>query len=126
VWYFGEATRQLDAKGHITSTEGSWQAGVRGARPGIYMAAQPHVGDSFQQEYFKGQAEDHFRVVDLHASITVPFGSFSRSALRTEEWTPLEPDVLDNKYYVRGLGQVKEVSVRGPLEVGELVSVTGP
>lgn len=123
VWYFGEATRELDPTGRTTSTEGSWQAGVNGAQPGIYMPAQPRVGDSFRQEFFKGHAEDHFKVVDLRASVTVPFGSYANAALRTEEWTPLEPGVLDNKYYVRGVGQVKEVTVRGPRELNDLVSV---
>src|SRR5262249_37288842 len=28
VWYFGEATRELNAQGKTTSTEGSWQAGI--------------------------------------------------------------------------------------------------
>jgi hypothetical protein len=39
VWYFGEQTAELDEKGHVTSTEGTWQAGVDGAQPGIYMPA---------------------------------------------------------------------------------------
>jgi hypothetical protein len=124
VWYFGEATRELDAKGRTTTTEGSWQAGVNGARPGIYMPAHPRVGESHRQEYLKGQAEDHFEVLDLHASVSVPYGSYAGTALRTKEWTPLEPAVVDNKYYVRGVGQVKEVSLKGPREVGSLVSVT--
>ena len=55
----------------------------------------------------------------------VPFVS-SRSALETHEWTPLEPGTLDHKYYVRGIGQVKEVTVKGPLERSELVSVRRP
>jgi hypothetical protein len=35
----------------------------------------------------------------------------------------LEPDVLDHKYYVRGIGTVKETSVKGPLEELMLVDV---
>jgi hypothetical protein len=124
VWYFGEATRELDAKGRTTSTEGSWKAGVDGALPGIFMPPVPRLGDSFRQEYYKGHAEDHFKVLDLHASVTVPFASYTGNALRTEETTPLEPDVLDNKYYVRGIGEVKEVTVKGGRELFELVSVT--
>ena len=41
VWYFGEDTAELDKHGRVTSTEGSWQAGVDGARAGIYMPAEP-------------------------------------------------------------------------------------
>jgi hypothetical protein len=124
VWYFGEATRELDARGRTTSTEGSWQAGVAGARPGIYMPARPRVGDSFQQELLNGHAEDYFQILDLRASVTVPFGSYPNRALRTKEWTPLEPGAVGNKYYVRGVGQVKEAAVTGPAEALGLVSVT--
>jgi len=123
VWYFGEATPELDAHGKVTSREGSWQAGVHGARPGIFMPAQPKVGLSGRQEYYKGQAEDHFRVVSLNATVHVQYVSSTR-ALETVEWTPLEPGVLDQKLYVRGIGNVKEASKRGPVERNLLVSVS--
>ena len=63
VWYFGERTAELDAHGQVTSTEGTWTAGVAGAQPGIYMPADPSVGQSGRQEYYKGHAEDHFKVI---------------------------------------------------------------
>ncbi|HEY6069231.1 MAG TPA: hypothetical protein VIU81_11120, partial [Gaiellaceae bacterium] len=121
VWYFGEATAKLDRNGRVTSTEGSWQAGVDGARAGIYMPGQLRVGQSGLQEFYKGHAEDHFRVLRLSASVRVPFIT-TNHALLTEEWTPLEPAVLDHKYYVRGIGMVKEASVKGPRETGLLVA----
>jgi hypothetical protein len=49
VWYFGEETAELDASGRVTSTEGSWQAGVAGAKAGIYMPAHPRVGQTGRQ-----------------------------------------------------------------------------
>ena len=75
VWYYGEATAELDAQGNVTSTEGSWQAGVDGARPGIFMPAHPKVGQSFRQEYYKGHAEDRFRVLSVHTTVNVPYVS---------------------------------------------------
>jgi hypothetical protein len=123
VWYFGESTAELDRSGKVTSRAGSWQAGVNGAQAGIFMPAHPRVGLSGRQEHYRGQAEDHFTVLDLSASVTVPYGSFSH-ALLTKEWTPLEPGVLDHKYYVRGIGTVLEVAIKGPLERLELVSFT--
>ncbi|HKN44469.1 MAG TPA: hypothetical protein VJW23_11140, partial [Propionibacteriaceae bacterium] len=105
VWYFGEATKELDSHGNTVSTEGSFQAGVDGARPGILVPGHPKVGLEARQEFLKGQAEDHFKVLDLNTNVSVPFVS-SHHALRTREWTPLEPRVLDNKYYVRGIGTV--------------------
>jgi hypothetical protein len=34
----------------VVSTEGSWQAGVKGANAGIFMPAHPQVGQVFKQE----------------------------------------------------------------------------
>jgi hypothetical protein len=121
VWYFGEETKELNSQGKITSTEGSFQAGVNGARAGVLIPGTPEVGLVGRQEFRKGEAEDHFEVLDLKASVSVPFVS-SRQALRTREWTPLEPGVIDNKYYVRGIGTVREIAVKGPVERLRLVS----
>jgi hypothetical protein len=112
VWYLGERTATLDTKGRTTSTEGSWQAGAHGARAGIYMPADPRPGDAGRQEYYKGHAEDQFKVLSLGASVTTPAAS-SRHALLTQETTRLEPGAVDHKLYVRGIGTVVEQSVRG-------------
>ena len=122
VWYLGEATAELDARGRVTSREGTWQAGRDGARAGIYMPARPSVGASGRQEYYKGHAEDHFRVLGLHASVRSPYMS-SRNALLTREWTPLEPGVVDHTLDVRGIGTVVERAVKGGDEHLELVSL---
>ena len=121
VWYFGEATAELDKKGNVKSTEGSWTAGQDGAEPGIFMEADPTAGHSYRQEYYKGHAEDQYEVVTLASPIKVPYGSFT-DALLTKEWTALEPAVLDHKYYVKGVGEVAELSVKGPTERALLVS----
>ena len=121
VWYFGEDTAELDAKGRVTTREGTWHAGVDGAKPGIFMYAHPRVGQSARQEYLKGQAEDHFAVLRRGIAVTVPFKAF-RGALLTKEWTPVEPGVLDHKYYARGIGTVLEQTVKGGNERNELVS----
>ena len=121
MWYFGEATKELDRHGNIISTEGSFKAGVDGARAGLYIPGHPKVGDTARQEFYKGHAEDHFKVLDTKAHVSVPFVSTNK-ALRTKEWTPLEPGVIDNKYYVRGIGTVKEITVKGPREVLRLLS----
>ena len=122
VWYFGEDTAELDRHGKVVSTEGTWHAGVDGAQPGVIMQAHPQLGRRFRQEWYEGHAEDVFRVVSRNSRITVPYGSF-RHALRTEETNALEPDVLDNKYYVEGIGEVAELSVKGPREALKLVEI---
>ncbi|HEX7292403.1 MAG TPA: hypothetical protein VF250_14885 [Conexibacter sp.] len=122
VWYFGEDTAELSPSGDVTSTEGTWHAGVDGARAGIFMPARPRVGERHRQEFLRGHAEDHFQVVSLDARIAVPFGTFDH-ALRTREWTPLEPGVIDAKYYVRGVGEVSERTIRGGHELARLVRI---
>jgi hypothetical protein len=122
VWYFGEATAELDKNGRVTSTEGSFQAGRDGAQQGLFMPAQPKVGDAFRQEYYKGHAEDHFQVLSLAATVKVPYIT-STEALLTKETTPLEAGVIDHKYYVRGIGTVLEETIKGGTERQVLVSV---
>jgi hypothetical protein len=121
VWYFGEDTAELDAAGHVKRRAGTWQAGVHGAKAGIYMPAHPRPGQTGRQEYLAGQAEDHFRVLSLDASVHSPATS-STHALLTQEWTPLEPGVIDHKLYVRGIGTVREQTVHGGSELAVLVS----
>jgi hypothetical protein len=127
VWYLGERTAELTASGKVTSTEGSFLNGRDGASGGIFMPAHPRIGQSFQQESFEGQAEDHFRILDMATSVSTPAVS-SQSAMLTKETTPLEPGVVDHKYYVQGIGTVKEQQVAGaPAGQGEeehLVSFT--
>ena len=128
VWYLGEKTAELNARGKVTSTEGSFLNGRDGAKGGIFMPAHPAVGQSFQQESFKGQAEDRFRILSMATSITTPVVS-SQNAMLTQEKTPLEPGIVDHKYYLQGIGTVKEQQVAGfstpaQAEVTQLVSFT--
>jgi hypothetical protein len=80
------------------------------------------VGQSFRQEYYKGQAEDHFRILGLNEQVKTP-GATSDQAMLTMEWTPLEPNVIDHKYYVEGIGTVLEQTAKGPLERNTLLAV---
>ena len=122
VWYVGERTAEYDSSGNVVSREGSWEAGRNGALPGIFMPVDPRVGDSYRQEFLPGHAEDHFQITNLEAAINVPYADFEH-ALRTKEWTPLEPGVRDAKFYVMGIGEVEEKAVTGPTEEFKLVQV---
>jgi hypothetical protein len=121
VWYFGEDTKEYE-NGKVVSTQGSWEAGKAGAKPGIIMQAHPKVGQSHRQEYSKGSAEDTAKVLALNGSVKVPYGSFDHS-LVTKEWSPLEPGVTEHKYYAAGVGDLRGVTVKGPSETLELVDV---
>jgi len=105
VWYLGEDSKEFE-NAQITTTEGSWEAGVDGAQPGIIMESNPQVGDKYRQEFYKGHAEDQAEVVSLNETATVPFGTFT-NCLKTSESTPLEPTTGDeDKYYCTDVGGV--------------------
>ncbi len=118
VWYLGEDTKEYE-EGKPASTEGSWEAGVDGAQPGIVMPARPRPGMAYRQEYLKGEAEDRARILSVDERAEVPYGSFAH-AVKTAETTPLEPDVLEHKYYAKGVGVVLTVAKGGGRE--ELLS----
>lgn len=107
VWYFGENTHELEG-GLISTIDGTFMAGVNGAKPGIIMKAHPKVGDFYRQEFDLANAEDFAEVVGLNASVTVPTGTYHH-CLKTKETTPLEPDLVEDKYYARGIGNVLTV-----------------
>ena len=123
MWYLGEDTKELDDKGNVISTEGSWEAGVDGAEPGIIMLADPRVGDRYHQEFAPGVAEDEARVLSLDKTRCVAFGCFD-DLLLTKEWTRLMPGVVDHKFYAAGVGFILGVTVKGGDERTELVEIT--
>src|SRR3989344_2395628 len=121
VWYFGEEVDNYVA-GVLKDNSGSWEAGVGGALPGIIMKADPKVGDSYRQEYFKGQAEDMADVVALDKGVTVPYGSYA-NCLQSRDWSRIETTLNEYKYYCAEVGfVVLEEAVSGGGERVQLVS----
>lgn len=125
VWAYGRASATLDAGGHVRSTAGSWRAGVRGARPGIFMPARPVTGQILHQGRSAGHPGDHSRIVKLNASVRTPFAR-SAHALLIDETTTRAPRVVTRKHYVRGIGPVTQQTVSGGRGGLALVSRTGP
>ena len=110
IWYLGEHTTEY-ANGKPASTEGSFEAGVDGAQPGVVMPAHPKAGQRYRQEYYKGHAEDRGRV------------QFARRGLvMTADVNPLPPRKLEYKVYARGVGPVLSIGAIGSSDVEELVS----
>jgi hypothetical protein len=122
VWYLGEDSSDF-VNGKWVPSDGSWEAGVDGAKAGIVMEANPSVGDVYRQEYYADHAEDMAKVLSTDESVTVPYGTFD-NALMTSEWTPLEHGVVEHKYYVSGVGNVRTIMVKGGSEEEQLVSIT--
>lgn len=123
VWYMGENSFERQ-HGRFVKASDSWRSGVDGARPGIIMPARPRPGDAYRQEYYpRGEALDEARVIRLDGRLTVPYGMFGK-VLVTRERTPLEPHVVERKYYAPGVGEIAERVVRGPREQFELTRVS--
>lgn len=104
------------------STEGSWEAGVDGAEPGVVMLADPHSGDSYRQEYYEDVAEDMGLVLRLNAAVSPSFDDFT-DCLATKEWTPLSPGAIEHKYYAPDVGLVFIEEFGGRTVYVELVDI---
>jgi hypothetical protein len=122
VWYLGEDTKEYQ-DGEVVSTGGTWEAGVDDAQAGIVMPADPTVGHAYRQEYYPGEAEDLAEVVRLGESASVPAGEFD-DVVVIKEWNPLEPDVVEEKYYAPGVGPILAVVVEGGSGREELVEAS--
>lgn len=117
VWYFGESSQTLE-DGELVDIEGSWKAGVDFAKPGIIMyvdLSEEDIGKVYRQEFALGDAEDWARleIVNAATPVIVPYAAAncvegSSHCRQTVEGTPLEPDVVEYKYYKQDYGTVLE------------------
>lgn len=122
VWYFGEDTKEYQ-NGAVTSTQGTWEAGVDNAKPGIVMFANPKPGGFYRQEYRPGIAEDKARILTATGTQKVPAGTF-RNVVQTRDIDPLNPDKMENKWYARGVGVVHVLRIRGKNQTEEIKLVS--
>ncbi|HNB53895.1 MAG TPA: hypothetical protein PK530_18255 [Anaerolineales bacterium] len=125
VWYLGEQVDNYE-DGQLVNHAGSWEWGVDGALPGILMWANPaaHLNEAYAQEFYKGEAEDKGQVLSVTEHVTVPFGSFE-NVLKTYDFSTLETDLKENKFYAPGIGVIKEVDLNTG-EEGVLIKFTAP
>ena len=105
VWYVGEKVDDIEG-GKITGHGGQWQAGKGGAEAGLFMPAEPEVGDSFEQERAPGVAEDQSKVVAVDQKVEVPAGTFD-GCIKTEDYAPLDKNT-EFKFYCPDVGLVRE------------------
>ena len=89
--------------------------------PEIIMFANPQVGHAYRQEFYADEAEDLAEIARIDDSTIVPFGFFG-GLLVIREWNPHEPDVLEERYYAKGLGVIFEKKIEGGSETIELIS----
>lgn len=121
IWYLGESTAEFE-DGEATSTAGSFEAGVDGALPGIIMPAQPAVGMSYRQEYYKGEAEDNGEILSTGEQVEAPAGHYDDAVL-TKDTITIQPDVVEYKFYARGVGPVLVLGISGGAGREELIEV---
>ncbi len=131
VWYCGEISENFeeidgdDVSGpELVDIEGSWKAGRDRAEAGILLPFDPQVGEFSRQEFAQTDAEDAIEILALDASETAPGGSCSGTCLMTRDFSPLEPGVEENKFYVPGVGLIVEIKP-GTSERVELIEFTG-
>lgn len=122
VWCFGRSVR-IEEDGIVVSLEGSWRAGVDGAKPGIVMKGAPAVGDAYRMEFALGVAED-YSVVQSLADIVTIAGEIHSWCRRMLERTPLDPDDEETKIYAPAVGLVRESNSTSGATM-ELIRITG-
>ena len=100
VWYFGSYTESYEG-GQFVNAEDGWLAGIRGAKAGILVPAQPEAGTpSFYQFQAPGLESPRARVAKVGQSVCVPFKCY-KGVLVVEE------DGSEYKYYAPGVGGIR-------------------
>ena len=126
VWYCGEISRNFEVfagdvpeEPELVDIDGSWKAGRDGSEAGILLPFAPVVGETIRQEVAYGEAEDAITIESLSETEASPGGACVANCLMTTDFTPLEPDVAENKFYAPGVGLIVEVD----LETGDRVEL---
>jgi hypothetical protein len=110
VYYFGEEVDEYK-NGAIKSHSGAWLSGRNDAKFGLIMPGQNLLKGKYYQEIAPNVALDRAEIISLRETIKTPAGEF-KNCLKTRETTPLEPDVIEYKYYAPGIGLVQEESLK--------------
>jgi hypothetical protein len=122
IWYLGEETAEFE-DGEVSSSAGSFEAGVDGALPGIIMPGDPAVGMSYRQEYYEGEAEDNGEILSTEEQVDVPSGHYDDAVL-TKDTITIEPDVVEYKLYARDVGPALVLAISGGGGTEALVEMT--
>ena len=110
IFNFGEEVDYYE-NGKIISHEGAWQVGVNGSKPGIVMPGKVELNSKYYQENAPGLAEDRAEIISMTETVVTPAGIFDK-VIKSKETNPLEPGSKDYKFYVKGIGFIKEESFK--------------
>jgi hypothetical protein len=103
VWQFAEVVDHYK-DGRLVNHDGSWEAGVNGAKPGILMLNEPKVGVSYRRDYYRGKAEDVGTVIAVGVGVMVPQGPLFQNCVLVREWSALKRESIEHKYSCVGIG----------------------
>jgi len=116
VWYCGEIAQNFELfdgdepqLAELVDIEGSWKHGREGAEAGLQLPFDPTVGTTIRQEVLYGEAEDVIEILSVTATETSPAASCTDTCLQTRDFTALEPDVEEHKFYAPGIGLIVEL-----------------
>jgi hypothetical protein len=123
VWYFGEEVDNFDEKGKLQDHAGSFIHGQDGAKAGIWMKAEQRVGDSYRQEYYKGEAEDMRDTLAVGLTVTTKLGTYT-DCVKVYDWTPLDAESKEHKYYCPQVGSLVLIEHLMTGKKAELTKVT--
>lgn len=110
VYYFGEEV-DIYKDGKITSHEGAWLSGEKGAKFGLMIPAVPLLGARYHQEVAPMVALDRAEIVGTAETAKSPAGEF-KNCLKIKESTPLEPGHIEHKLYAPGIGLIQDASLK--------------
>lgn len=125
VWYMGEIALNFE-DGELVDIDGSWKTGRDGALPGIIMFAMPVVDTVYRQEYLPAEAEDAGRITSITGSGESEAASCEGDCVITDDFTPIEPDELEQKVYAPGVGVILEIDPEEGEPVLELIEFETP
>jgi hypothetical protein len=117
VWYLGSYTEAYEGGQFVNANDG-WLAGLKGAKPGIYMPANPKPGTApYVQEDQPGSSPTIAKVVKSGQRTCVPYRCFKNTLV-------IEEGGSENKYFAPGVGGIKtEPKGGGEQETEELINV---
>ncbi|MDH3531416.1 MAG: hypothetical protein OEO82_00725 [Gammaproteobacteria bacterium] len=118
VWYCGEEVKDYEtfegdepSLPELVSDDGSFKAGRDGDRGGILMPQVAEVGTVFRQELSVGNAEDVVEILATDGNESAVAAACSDNCLVTRDFSPLDPESEENKYYAPGIGLIVEIDL---------------
>ncbi|MGH2945111.1 MAG: hypothetical protein ACRDPC_02380 [Solirubrobacteraceae bacterium] len=124
VWVLGGYTEEYEG-GRFVSAEDAWLSGVKGAKFGLLVPAEPRVGSPpYAVAAPDAEERDVAEVVKVRARHCVPFKCFD-DVLIVREGKESNPD-NELKYYARDVGQIDNVpqTASRHKDIEQLVNLT--